>query len=303
MSSRQTLTSTDRLPLAIGSIVFAVFALAFGDAVIKEYSVGFGLWQIFVLRSLLALPVLVIIGTLILGGRALLPRKWSWVILRSAFLTCSWIAYYSSLPHLELSVAAAVFYTIPMFITLFAALFLGDRINQFGWAAVVIGFLGVLIILRPSSTSFNLALLLPLLAAIFYALAMILTRSKCKSEPPLALSLGLNLVFIATGLSAMVWVSFSADDTTGFLNSPWITMGKTEWIAMSVLAAAILIGSIGAAIAYQNGPPSIIGVFDFSYVAFAVLWGLIFFGEVPDVWSVIGISLICGAGILASKYG
>lgn len=70
---------------------------------------------------------------------------------------------------------------------------------------------------------------------------------------------------------------------------------------MCLLAMATLIGSVGAAIAYQNGPPAMIGAFDFAYVGFAVLWGVIFFAEVPDMVSALGMLLIAGAGILALR--
>ena len=70
---------------------------------------------------------------------------------------------------------------------------------------------------------------------------------------------------------------------------------------MALMASAILIGSVGTAIAYQNGPPAIIGVFDFAYVGFAVVWGLIFFAEVPDALTLAGIALIVVAGILSVR--
>ena len=70
---------------------------------------------------------------------------------------------------------------------------------------------------------------------------------------------------------------------------------------MGLLAAAILIGGIGAAIAYQNGPPAMIGAFDFAYVGFAVIWGIIFFAEIPDMISAFGMLLIVGAGILSLR--
>ena len=70
---------------------------------------------------------------------------------------------------------------------------------------------------------------------------------------------------------------------------------------MILLAMAILVGSIGAAVAYQNGPPAMIGAFDFAYVGFAVIWGLVFFAEVPDLTSMLGMALIVGAGILSLR--
>jgi len=78
-------------------------------------------------------------------------------------------------------------------------------------------------------------------------------------------------------------------------------MGAAEWLSMALMASAILIGSVGTAIAYQNGPPAIIGVFDFAYVGFAVVWGLIFFAEVPDALTLAGIALIVVAGILSVR--
>ena len=88
---------------------------------------------------------------------------------------------------------------------------------------------------------------------------------------------------------------------TPFLLGKWVPMWIAEWRVMAILAAAIIVGSIGAAIAYQSGPSSIIATFDFSYVAFAVVWGILLFGEVPGFITIIGIVLIVGGGMLAVR--
>ena len=87
----------------------------------------------------------------------------------------------------------------------------------------------------------------------------------------------------------------------GFLLAPWAAMGPSEWLSMSLLAVAILTGSIGAAIAYQNGPSSVIGIFDFAYMGFAVLWGILLFAEIPDQISILGMALIVIAGIMSLR--
>lgn len=116
------------------------------------------------------------------------------------------------------------------------------------------------------------------------------------------LSLALNIGFVVIGgLAAAIILLLPETARQGFLLAPWAAMGPTEWLSMSLLAAAILIGSIGAAIAYQNGPPAMIGAFDFAYVGFAVLWGVLFFAELPDMISTLGILLIVGAGILSLR--
>lgn len=293
-------TSGDRLTLAVSSIILTVFALSLGDALIKMTSGSFVIWQIFVLRSLILLPVL---GCLAFSlGSLRVPAAIGWVALRSLMLIAMWVCYYLSLPKLSLSAAAAAYYTLPIFITLFSAIFIGDGISKTGWFAVVLGFLGVLLILRPKAGDFNTYALLPLISAMLYAAAMIVTRTRCRDEHPLSLSLALNIGFIVVGgVAAAIILLLPMQLRQGFLLSPWTPMGKAEWISMGLLAAAILIGSVGAAIAYQNGPPAMIGAFDFAYVGFAVIWGILFFNEAPDLIASIGMIMIVGAGVLSLR--
>jgi drug/metabolite transporter (DMT)-like permease len=300
----------DNVARAIATIVFTVMALSLGDALIKLFSTNFVLWQVFVLRSLIALPVLASVIALRdrPGAHALrrfLPRHPGWVALRSLMLTFMWVAYYAALPHLELSAAAATYYTLPFFITLFAALFLGDRIGPRGWLAILLGFAGVVLVLRPEAGAFNLHAVLPLAAAVLYALAMILTRSKCRHEDPLVLSFSLNVSFIAIGVLAtlagpLVFPQGSAAQG-GFLGGAWAAVGAAEAGALALLAAAIIVGSVGAAIAYQIGPPATVATFDFAYVAFAALWGFVFFGTFPDMIGLLGMAMIVGGGMLAIR--
>ncbi len=290
----------DNLPLAVTVILVTVLALSLGDALIKLTSSSFVIWQIFVIRSAITLPVL--LAVLWAQGGLCLPAAAGWVTLRSAMLVAMWVCYYLALPHLSLSAAAAAYYTLPIFITLFSALVIGERITRLGWIAVALGFLGVLMILRPGMGDFNVWAVLPLIAAMLYAGAMILTRTRCREASPLILSLALNIGFVVTGGIAAAGIALlPAEARQGFLLAPWASMGGAEWLSMALLAGALLIGSIGAAIAYQNGPPAVIGAFDFAYVAFAVLWGAVFFAELPDLTSALGMALIVGAGILSLR--
>ena len=297
-----TTTSKDNIPLAVTVIIITVLALSLGDALIKFTSGELVIWQIFVVRSLLVVPILLLILKFQSPNDLALPSGFGWVVLRSMMLVTMWIAYYVALPNLELSIAAAAYYTLPIFITLFSSLFIGDKISIVGWGAVFIGFIGVLLILQPEAGEFNLYVLLPLISAVLYALAMILTRTKCRTVNPLMLSIMLNMSFITVGgLASLVVVFISSEASEGFFLAPWVAMGGNEWLTMVLLAAAILIGSVGAAIAYQKGPPSIVGTFDFAYVGFAVLWGILFFQEIPDLVSVLGIALIVAAGVMSMR--
>ncbi|HVR66225.1 MAG TPA: DMT family transporter [Verrucomicrobiae bacterium] len=305
MSVSQT-SSADNVRLGIAVILVTDLGLSLGDAAIKALSADFVLWQIFALRSVFSVPALVAIIVWRTGAASLMPRHLGWAALRSLMLASMWVAYYASLPHLELGVAAAAYNTLPIFITLFAALFIGDRIGPIGWGAIFVGFAGVLLILRPEASGFNAYALLPLAAAVLYALAMILTRTKCRGEHPLVLALSLNVTFVVVGLLATLAIAATGGpvDTgvnNSFLLGAWSSMGETEWISMALLAVAAVIGSVGAAVAYQIAPPATVATFDFSYLGFAALWGVLFFAEILDVVTIIGIVMIVVAGVLAVR--
>jgi drug/metabolite transporter (DMT)-like permease len=296
----------DNLKLAIGAILFGCLGLSLGDALIKQSSASFVLWQIFFVRSAILLPFLIYIVRLQDCRTPLRPLRLGWTLLRSLVLVSSWIFYFAALPHIGLANAAAALYTLPIFIALFAALFLGESIRGRGWLAVVLGFAGTLLILQPEAGDFEAYALLPIGAAICYAAAMILTRSHCRGESPTLLSLWLNLAFIAVGALGIGVLSLwsPAAETVAlnpFLLGPWTPLELEGWRTMAILAAAILVGSVGAAVAYQQGPASIVAIFDFSYLPFAILWGHLLFDDLPSPTVAGGMLLIVVAGTLAVR--
>ncbi|MDJ0943082.1 MAG: DMT family transporter [Kiloniellales bacterium] len=287
-------------------ILASVLLMSLGDALVKHVSTELTLWQIFVARSILAVPISIIPLLLcrrpwVIGQKAL-----PWMVLRSGLLVSMWIAFYAALPALNLSVAAAALYTGPLFIALFSALLLREPVGLWRGMSLVLGFVGVLVMLRPGTSAFSPAMLLPILSAVLYALAMIITRSKCIGAAPLVLSLVLNASFLLAGIVATGALAFwgpspgeaSADP---FLLGHWVPMGAQEWALMTLMALLIVAVSAGVAKAYQSGPPTIIAPFDYAYLVFAAFWGFLFFSESPDVATVSGMILIAGAGVLAMR--
>ncbi len=141
---------------------------------------------------------------------------------------------------------------------------------------------------------------------MFYALAMILTRSKCLDETPLALALALNVSLMAAGLvmTGVLWVldlTPEASSTYPFVLGPWAGMGVREWGVVSLLGVLIAVYSAGVAKAYQSAAPSIVGTFDYAYLVFAALWGFVIFAETPDAAILIGMILIAASGILVAR--
>ncbi len=294
----------DRVALGVVTMTATALGLAFSDAMVKLLSTDFSVWQVFTARALLAVPLIALL--VIMGGswRALRPRSIGWVVLRSLSLMAMWLFFYTALPLLNLAVAAAGYYTGPLFITLFSALLIGEAVGAKRWAAIAIGFAGVLVILRPGTQAFSVVALLPVLAAVFYALAAVITRAKCTDENPLVLAFALNVAFMVFGLAGsagtLLWQPDNVEASAyRFMLAGWSPMGLREWAVMAFLAVLIVAVTTGTAKAYQCAPSAIIAAFDYTYLVFAALFSLVIFSAPLDALTILGMCLIAGAGLLA----
>lgn len=300
---RAQVSHTDQVSLGILIILASVAALALGDATIKLISADFSLWQIFALRSAFAIPCIILLA--ILAKRRLRPAALGWVSLRALLLVTGWIAYYGALPWLDLGTAAVAVYTNPIFTALITAAVLKERVTPIQWLGIVIGFIGVAIILRPTDAQFSWSLLGPITGALLYSLAMILTRSKCQSEDYVSLAFALHIAFIVTGAIGLVLTTFLTlpSDVTSqipFLTTGWAAMAASDWALMAGLGLLGMAFTLGVARAYQIAPPHIIATFDYGYVGFALLWGVVFFSEYPDARGILGMGLVITAGLMVA---
>lgn len=279
------------------TILFTVFAMALTDAFVKFASADMTLWQIYVCRSALALPVL-----LLLGKGCIWPKAFGWVTLRSIVLVTMYLAIYAAIPLLDLTVIAATLYTAPFFIVLLSAIFLKEQVTTGQWVAVLVAFIGVLFVVQPNSSNFTGLSLIPVIAAFLYAIAAMITRVKCENEAPVSLAASLNFALIVCGLTASLWLWIwpsSYASSYPFLFGRWSTLDSRAICILVVMAVLIVSVSVGLARAYQSPRPQIIATFDYAYLIFATFWGFIFFREVPGTWTKTGIALIILAGILA----
>ena len=293
----------DHTALGIAIILASVLAMAFADALVKLVSTDLPVWQIFAARSLVAIAILV--AVMRVTAVAMWPRSPKWAYVRAGLLVVTWLAFYAALPVLQLSVAAVVVYTNPILIVLLSALLIGEPVSARQWSGVILGFIGVVTILRPGSDEFSWFMLLPLVAAAAYAFAMVLTRGKCRDEEPLTLGLAVHVSFLLTGMIAVaVFAVLDLDSTTvalyPFLLRGWTALDMAQWGLVAVLGILSAAYFVGVARAYQIAPPSIIATFDYAYLVWAALWGFVLFAETPDLATVIGMVLITAAGLLAA---
>ncbi len=296
-----------RVAFGVTLIIAAVFGMSVQDALFKLFSADMSLWQIFTLRGLLALPLFFLLALVLRPKRNILIgalRKWP--LVRSLLMTVMFMAFYAAMPFLNLSTVATGIYTAPIFVTLLSAFVVGEPVGARGWVAIAIGFLGVLVILQPGTDAFSLWAMLPLFGGFSYALANIVTRTRCQHVPLPEMSLSLNLMMLLAGvvlsLCLLIWQPVGGlASAFPYLFDGWTTLGPLQWLVLALLAVFVVVIGMGLAGAYQSAPSSLIATFDYSYLVFAALWDLLIFSTVPTATTALGIILIMGAGLLVLR--
>ncbi len=299
----------DRIGFGILMVVLSSLFTALQDATFKLASADVTLWQLYILRSVLLIPVFLIVAAIWGEGPAALRGSLRlWPMFRAVLFVLMFFTMYAAITVLPLSSLAAGLYTAPLFIAALSALLTGEAVAWRGWLAIGIGFAGVMMILQPGSESFTWLMLLPVLGGFFYAISAMVTRSKCRGIPPSTMALSLSIALLITGIAAStalyLWPPVPAYiSASPFLLSSWHVMGPAEW-GLVVMLAMLMFG-IGLVLpaAYQSAPPVIIATFDYCYLIFATLLGFVLFSEVPDGLTIVGMLMIAGAGLMVMRGG
>ena len=292
-------------------IVLAAVVLALGDGLVKLAADQISVWQLIVLRAVVAVPLL---GVFMVSyaRRGLRARHSFWIGVRSLLLVVMWVLVYLALTGLALPTVSAALYTAPLIITVLCALEPGRRLAAGEIGAVVLGFIGVLVLLRPGSSAFSPMLWLPLTGAVLYALAALITATKCRDESPLVMSMGVQIAFLAVGLVALgVFAMFDMPATwqtvAPFVARGWPSLDGVDlpYLGALIVALAVIAVVASAAMgrAYQMAPAPLVAAGDYSYLVFSTLWGFLLFDHLPDRWGVIGMALIAVAGLYATRSG
>lgn len=295
--------------LGVSLIVATTFLISVQDVVFKLFSSEMTLWQIFALRGCLAVPVL---GTFVWMKQrdtsALKAAFGKWPMLRAACITGTFLAFYAALPFLTLSTVGAVNYTAPIFVTVLAAYIIKAPVGRLGWIGVMVGFAGVVVLLRPGAEAFSPWSILPLFGAFLYAVAHLITRAKCKDIPLSALSLVQNTMMLLAGcvMTLALFVAPLRSDlaeTTPYIFGAWSPVEPADWPVLFVLAGFSIVLGMMLAGAYKAAPPTVVATFEYSYLVFASGWDFLLFGVAIGPTAVVGMILIVVAGLCVLRRG
>jgi len=294
-----TTLKEDHTTFAVTMVLIGVTIITATDLATKEISSGMSIWQLLFMRSIFGLILLLPALFLLKQLRLITPGNIKPVIIRSVLMSGSYLAFFTALAAIPVALVAGGFFSSPLFMVLLSWVMLGEKIGKWRLISVVSGFVGVLLILRPDSSSFDWFTGLPVLAGFFYAITQVYTRKHCKNEHSLALSFWLTTVFMTVGFIGMAWLYFMPP--TGqpiFLTYPAVITSQSVTLILIAVAIGSLAMHFSLAAAYQNAPASLIGPLEYLYMPMAILGGYVFFDEVPHATAIIGIAIIISAGLI-----
>jgi drug/metabolite transporter (DMT)-like permease len=286
----------------VGFLVLGMLIFSLQDIAVKWIGGTYPVLEIVTFRSLIALPL-----TLLLfraeGGRGLpTTRQHRLQYIRGLCFFLSYTAHFMGLAALPLAEIAAIKFSGPLMITALSVVMLGETVGPRRWMALLVGFVGVLLIVRPGFAAFNMGSIFILISVLFYALATMLTRKLQATESSATMSYYSSLVYlIATAILAPIVIAIGdlpgAHPSVAFLFRAWATPSLRDLVIMSGLGLVWAGGMYCLARAYSLARASVVAPFEYVALPINIMWGLLIWRELPTWVTLAGAALTLLSGL------
>lgn len=275
--------SANRAALAgIGLMLLGIFLFSANDALGKWILGTYGVGQMLMIRGTAALVMLSpFIYREGFGSFRSAPRP-SLQILRLVLATAEVVMFFWAVRYLPLADIVTFYMAGPIYVTALSALFLGEKVGWRRWTAVIVGFIGVLIALRPSPATFTLPALIALTGSSSYALLMIVTRYLR----------GTSDIVMATGQIVMTLLFGAATASVG-----WVTPTPLDLLLMAWLGIIATLALMCVNRSLKLAPASVVVPYQYTMILWAVIFGYAVFGDRPQPHTLIGAAIIVAAGL------
>jgi drug/metabolite transporter (DMT)-like permease len=285
-------------------LCFGIMVFALQDAAIKAISGSHAVTLAIFLRAIISFPVLTAMVAWQGGLETLQTPQAKYLYLRGFILLMAYTSYFMAFPALPLAEAIALYFLVPLFVALFAIPILGETVKRSTWVAFVFGLLGVMVILQPGFGEFRWAALLSLLSAALYAFAMVLARrwGEVTSAPVIAFYANVSYLLGALTFAVIVSVlniSPPGHPSLDFLFRPWDAPKPWDMFLMGVCGVVAAIGMTALTQAYRKAEANVVAPFEYTGMIWGVVFGLLFFGEIPSFTTICGMILIAASGLVA----
>mgnify|MGYP001169308708 FL=1 len=279
------------LLFAVLTFLFGILLLNFMGITIKVLRETYSAYQISLFRNIFGFIPIIIIFYFVTDSNEkklsfAVPRLWL-LFLRGGFITVAQLCFFTSLLYLEFATAIALSFAMPIFVTMFSIPILKKKVGIYRWSAVLLGICGIFLIVRPNSDVFSIYALLPIGAAIGYAMSMITVK------------------LFPENISSVVIQGYSQFSSIIFSAVFLFFLGQTNNIEnLNDLILFITLGIVGGLgvllliIAYRMTNPTNVAPFEYFGIIFSFILGYLFFGETPFEKLFPGVFAIIGAGLL-----
>ena len=276
-SARNRLTG-----IGLVSLTYLVFSLLDGSAkwLVSVMPVIMVVWLRFATHVLVAGVVLFPLR----GFGLVRTQHLRWHVVRALMFVAMTGINFWALQYLQLTVTSSIFFSVPLIIALISASFLGEKLVAGKWIAIVAGFAGVLVIVRPWGAEFHPAMLASVVNALMYAAFMMMTRRLAAYDSPETIQY-LPAVGATIGLAPFAFAAWE-----------WPS-GWLEWTVACLMGVLGGLGHYLLALAHRYAPASVIAPFLYQQVIYMALFGYLVFGDVPSAWVWLGAAIVIASGL------
>lgn len=260
------------------------------DLCAKELLQTYSLNQFVLLRSIIAIAIMLVIAPRFGGLTTLRTDRAGWHVLRAVLAVGAMFGFFYGVANMPLINALTLGYTAPLIMTALVALFLGDEVGWRRWTAVVIGFVGVLVMLRPGSEEISFAAIAVLVAAFCYACQAITARHLGGTESTLSLSF-----YVVVGPLLVGIVVFSRDT--------WVAPDVAGWALLFGAAVCSILAWVGFTNGYRAVSPATLAPLEYVALVGGAVAGYLIWDEVPDGWVIVGAAVIVTSGLFVVYRG
>ena len=289
--------------MGAASSIIAVICFSINDVAIKFLSGNYALHQVVLFRSIIGLFFLLFFILPFSGGwKALSTKRLGIHLLRGCCVVFANMSFFLGLAALPLAEGVAIFFISPMVITIFSVIFLKETVGSRRWLAIILGLIGVIIMVRPGTEAFQFAAILLLMAAVGYATLHMLTRYIGRTESAATMSFYIQITFIFVSILFGLILgdgrySGGSDPSLEFLFREWSWPVINDYYILVAIGAASALGGFFISQAYRVSEAAFVAPFEYIALPMAIVWGILVFGEWPDIVSYLGIALILGSGL------
>jgi drug/metabolite transporter (DMT)-like permease len=288
------------------SVAGGVSIFSAQDVIVKGLSGTYPVHEIVVLRSLIALPLLVAI-TWRDDGRIAFPRL-GLHAARGVALFIAYFSYYLAMAAMPIADVVAICFAAPLIIAALSGPVLGERVKPQSWAAIAVGFAAVLIIVRPDASTSDPAVLFPLLSAVAYGTSAVLARRLGRTASGSAMALSATIVYILAGSAVALVLAGNAPPAGAhpsirFLLGAWLWPSPLEAVLLVCCGLIAACGFFLLSQGYRLAEASRAATFEYVALPWGVLWGYLVFGNNPDLVTLAGAAVLIATGLYTLRQG